>query len=191
MGWQGIWRHCDLEFCRSPILFNHCHNNNWYISKVINYSIISLSQNLYRLWSHCPQDSHFQNSHHFLCHLGYSTNRYWKVVVRGCVTENLIFQYYAGQTLGTLWQMPSGFATGESAATFVPKNQRKRRREWLETGKNKMNHTLFSLPTRIFRMSMRQPTIRSRSVRRSIRTQRSADTISDSINSYSVSDADR
>ncbi len=50
------------------------------------------------------------------------------------LTENLIFQYYAGQTLETLWRMPSGFATGESAATFVPRNQRKRRKEWLETG---------------------------------------------------------
>lgn len=40
-------------------------------------------------------------------------------------------------------------------------------------------------------MSVRNPHSRSRSVRRSIRTQRSADTISDSLNSYSISDPDR
>ena len=42
-----------------------------------------------------------------------------------------------------------------------------------------------------FRMSVRNPSSRSRSIRRSIRTQRSEDTISNSLNSYSISDPER
>lgn len=40
-------------------------------------------------------------------------------------------------------------------------------------------------------MSVRNPSSRSRSIRRSIRTQRSEDTISNSLNSYSISDPER
>ena len=112
-------------------------------------------------------------------------------------------QCFVGLISAMLWLTHFVSATGEFVVTYVPKSPR-RKSEELQTvaGKYtfygfrfiaaiKNDNRLILITTHLLpsRTSVRHG--RGRSIRRSQRTSRSADTYSDSLNSYSISDPDR